>query len=43
MINLFLLGREKVKGVKEIKGDKEAKEDKDNSFNVVFFVMKVEG
>lgn len=34
MINLFLLGREKVKGVKE---------DKDNSFNVVFFVMKVEG
>ena len=40
MINLFLLGREKVKGVKEVKEDKE---DKDNSFNVVFFVMKVEG
>ena len=39
MINLFLLGREKVKGDKEIKEDKE---DKDNSFNVVFFVMKVE-
>ncbi len=38
MINLFLLGREKVKGVKEIKGDKEAKEDKDNSFNVVFLL-----
>ena len=35
MINLFLLGREKVK---EIKGDKEAKEDKDNSFNVVFLL-----
>ena len=35
MINLFLLGREKVKGVKEIKGDKE---DKDNSFNVVFLL-----
>lgn len=32
MINLFLLGREKVKGVKEIKGDK------DNSFNVVFLL-----
>ena len=32
MINLFLLGREKVKGVKE------AKEDKDNSFNVVFLL-----
>ena len=29
MINLFLLGREKVKGVKE---------DKDNSFNVVFLL-----
>ena len=38
MINLFLLGREKIKGVKEIKGDKEAKEDKDNSFNVVFLL-----
>lgn len=38
MINLFLLGREKVKGVKEIKGDKEAKEDKDNSLNVVFLL-----
>ena len=38
MINLFLLGREKVKGVKEIKGEKEAKEDKDNSFNVVFLL-----
>ena len=38
MINLFLLGREKVKGDKEIKGDKEAKEDKDNSFNVVFLL-----
>ncbi len=38
MINLFLLGREKVKGVKVIKGDKEAKEDKDNSFNVVFLL-----
>ena len=38
MINLFLLGREKVKGVKEIKGDKEAKEDKDNSFDVVFLL-----
>ena len=38
MINLFLLAREKVKGVKEIKGDKEAKEDKDNSFNVVFLL-----
>ena len=38
MINLFLLGREKVKGVKEIKGDKEAKEDKDNSFNVFFLL-----
>ena len=37
MINLFLLGREKVKGVKEIKGDKEAKEDKDNSCIVVSF------
>ena len=35
MINLFLLGREKVKGVKEVKEDKE---DKDNSFNVVFFL-----
>ena len=35
MINLFLLGREIVKGVKEIKGDKEAK---DNSFNVVFLL-----
>ena len=35
MINLFLLGREKVKGVKE---DKEDKEDKDNSFNVVFLL-----
>lgn len=32
MINLFLLGREKVKG------DKEIKEDKDNSFNVVFLL-----
>ena len=40
MINLFLMGREKVKGVKDVKEDKE---DKDNSFNVVFFVMKVEG
>ena len=29
MINLFLLGREKVKGDKE---------DKDNSFNVVFLL-----
>lgn len=29
MINLFLLGREKVNGVKE---------DKDNSFNVVFLL-----
>ena len=38
MINLFLLGREKVKGDKEIKGDKEDKEDKDNSFNVVFLL-----
>lgn len=38
MINLFLLGREKVKGDKEFKGDKEAKEDKDNSFNVVFLL-----
>ncbi len=35
MINLFLLGREKVKGVKEVKEDKE---DKDNSFNVVFLL-----
>ena len=35
MINLFLLGREKVKGVK---GVKEVKEDKDNSFNVVFLL-----
>ena len=32
MINLFLLGREKVKEVKE------DKEDKDNSFNVVFLL-----
>ena len=32
MINLFLLGREKVKGVKE------DKEDKDNSFNVFFLL-----
>ena len=35
MINLFLLGREKVKGVKRVKEDKE---DKDNSFNVVFLL-----
>ena len=35
MINLFLLGREKVKGVKGVKEDKE---DKDNSFNVVFLL-----
>ena len=35
MINLFLMGREKVKGVKDVKEDKE---DKDNSFNVVFLL-----